>query len=524
MLLILTIASVFTHPLIQAILLILCFVAFIFFFIRHPRTRKPYERWRNDMPCYLSVQDKELNIIETNKLFELDFGECVGKKCYKAYKNRIEPCHECPVLQTFIDREVHSSEEKVIKRDGKTVQVVVTSAPLFDSQGRVSSVIELSTDITKIKALENELAQYRRDYKQLFDAVPCYIVVLNRNLEIIETNALYIRDFEDNKGQHCYAACKSRTSPCPDCLVEKTFQDGKVRCNEEKLTTKDGREVDLIVYSMPISNESGEIVSTMEVFTDITEVKNLQSQLTLMGRAVAGTAHRIKNILMGLEGGTFVVNEGMETDDKVAVAQGWEMVERNVHKVSIIVKDLLYCAKERELKIRNDVSPVEIVREVHDLFVERIAKEDIDFLVDLEESIDRGTYDPDGLHNLLSNLVANAIDACRFDPAEMKSKHTITLRCHRRENDGVVIFEVGDDGAGIPEDLQDKVFEDFFSSKGSEGTGVGLLVVQKVAEEHGGKVSFTSEQGKGTTFRVEIHEATRIPDGKYVRQECNETS
>jgi signal transduction histidine kinase len=99
--------------------------------------------------------------------------------------------------------------------------------------------------------------------------------------------------------------------------------------------------------------------------------------------------------------------------------------------------------------------------------------------------------------------VANAIDACRFDPCPDKKGHTVVIRCSAN-GDGATVFEVDDDGAGIPEDLSHRVFQEFFSSKGTEGTGIGLLVVQKVAEEHGGKVSFESRPGRGTTFTVII--------------------
>jgi signal transduction histidine kinase len=99
--------------------------------------------------------------------------------------------------------------------------------------------------------------------------------------------------------------------------------------------------------------------------------------------------------------------------------------------------------------------------------------------------------------------VANAIDACRFDLDESKETHHISLKC-RTDAAGAIVYEVEDDGAGIPEDQVEKVFLDFFSTKGTEGTGVGLLVVAKVADEHGGSVSFTSEEGKGTKFKVTI--------------------
>ena len=71
------------------------------------------------------------------------------------------------------------------------------------------------------------------------------------------------------------------------------------------------------------------------------------------------------------------------------------------------------------------------------------------------------------------------------------------------------MFEVEDDGVGIPEEMSEKVFEDFFSTKGTEGTGVGLLVVQKVVHEHGGTVTFKSKPGEGTTFRIVIPPASQ---------------
>jgi signal transduction histidine kinase len=100
-------------------------------------------------------------------------------------------------------------------------------------------------------------------------------------------------------------------------------------------------------------------------------------------------------------------------------------------------------------------------------------------------------------------LVSNAIDGCRFDLDETKDGHTITMRCEL-DDDGATVIEVEDDGGGIPEEFSQKVFEDFFSTKGTEGTGVGLLVVQKVAQEHGGNVNFSSAPGKGTKFRITI--------------------
>lgn len=365
----------------------------------------------------------------------------------------------------------------------------------------LSLSLALSLLAIGVLTLKRELDKSRRDYGRLFDAVPCYICVLNRDLEIMESNTLYRDDFDVKKGAHCFEVCKKQDFQCPNCLVRKTFEDGRIHFSEETLTTRDGHDLSFVVRSMPLRDSAGNIAAVMEVFTDITDVKQLEKQLTLMGRAVAGMAHRIKNILMGLEGSIFVVNTGKEMNDDQMIADGWEMVERNVGRVSRLVVDLLYCSKKRNPRFKDQTDPLSIARDVADLYRERMADEGIDFDLVLEEGEIRGLFDPDSLHNMLCNLMANAIDACRFDLDSGKKNHTIALRCHR-DQQNCLVFEVEDDGAGIPEDVKDKVFEDFFSTKGTEGTGMGLLVVQKVAEEHGGSVSFETFPGRGTCFRA----------------------
>jgi signal transduction histidine kinase len=204
---------------------------------------------------------------------------------------------------------------------------------------------------------------------------------------------------------------------------------------------------------------------------------------------------------MGLEGGIFVVNTGFETDDRATVVEGWEMVERNVANVSRIVKDLLYCSKERVPRFEDNVALDEIVREAYASFKARAAAEGIELQLEANGEV-RGRYDREALLNLVTNLIANAVDACRFDPDQEKREHRVTLRCQCPEHANETVLEVEDTGMGIPDDAGHKVFENFFSTKGTEGTGLGLLVVQKIAEEHGGAVTFSSQLGKGTTFRV----------------------
>jgi len=269
-----------------------------------------------------------------------------------------------------------------------------------------------------------------------------------------------------------------------------------VHSREDVVTTKDGKEANVVVYTAPIRDEAGEIQAVMEMSTNITEIKKLQRELTLMGQTVASMAHSIKNILMGLEGGTFVVSTALEEKDDSLLMEGWEMVNRNVEKVSHIVKDLLYCAKKRDPRFQK-VAPGKIAREVYELYHEKAKNDEIALELDLADSLPEAELDPDAIHNLLNNLLSNAIDACKFDLS--KQDHAIQLKAYTESPDRIV-YEVADNGKGIPKEWNHKIFDDFFSTKGNIGTGLGLLVARKIVEEHLGEILFASEPDQGTTF------------------------
>jgi PAS domain S-box-containing protein len=473
--------------------------------------RQRVEQLFNMVPCYISIHDRNFNILRTNEMFKRDFGDRAGQKCHRVYKGSDEICHDCPVQKTFRDGQVHSSEEVVVTKDGEEANVIVYTAPIRDETGAMYAVMEMSTNITEVKRLQAELESQRQKFEQLFNMVPCYISIQDRDFTILQTNELFRREFGDREGQKCHLSYKGAEKICEDCPVQKTFRDGEVHSSEEVVVTKDGQEANVIVYAAPIRNESGTIEAVMEMSTNITEVKKLQRELTLMGQTVASMAHTIKNLLMGLEGGIFVVSTALEQKDDDLLMEGWEMVHRNVDKVSRMVKDLLYCAKEREHTFK-PVDPAAIAREVYELFEEKAKTDEIELRLELADEIPTAELDPDAVHNLLSNLISNAIDACKFDFS--KQEHSIHLRALLQHPDRVV-YEVEDNGKGIPSEWSTKVFDNFFSTKGDKGTGIGLLVARKVVQQHHGDISFTSEPNEGTTFRVvlPIRQPELPPDG-----------
>ncbi len=123
------------------------------------RSQKRYHTLFDEVPCYISIQDLELNIIEAKNAFEDDFGSVLGRKCYEAYKHRTSPCEPCPVQQTIADGLTHTREELVTSRTGQQKNVLVTTAPIRDGGGSLTAVMEMSADITQIRELEDRLTQ-----------------------------------------------------------------------------------------------------------------------------------------------------------------------------------------------------------------------------------------------------------------------------------------------------------------------------------------------------------------------------
>ena len=162
----------------------------------------------------------------------------------------------------------------------------------------------------------------RLTYHQLFDEVPCYISVQDRELTLLQANRRFKEEFGDQVGRPCYEVYKHRTERCEICPVAATFEDGQVHSSEEIVRSRLVEPIHVIVYTTPIRNESGGIEAVMEMSTDITEVRRMQQQLTSLGQLVASIAHSIKGLVMGLDGGMYVVNSGFARKDEAVVQKG----------------------------------------------------------------------------------------------------------------------------------------------------------------------------------------------------------
>lgn len=234
---------------------------------------------------------------------------------------------------------------------------------------------------------------------------------------------------------------------------------------------------------------------------------NLQSErLAAIGQTVAGISHCIKNILTGVRGGMSLMDMANGAEDWKLLRQGKDILQRNLERLSSIVLDMLDYSKDRTpCKSATSVSTLveEVIGTVHS---EAAIKEiQIETVLEPEAALVQG--DSQQLYRCLLNLVHNALDATPkgghvWIGAERKATKSALRRVKDESAQAAIILRVGDTGPGISMEHRAVIFEPFFSTKGSKGTGLGLAVTRKIIEEHNGHIEIESPPENSAVFAI----------------------
>lgn len=268
--------------------------------------------------------------------------------------------------------------------------------------------------------------------------------------------------------------------------------------SEENVTLANGGIYQVLIQASPVIDENGVVTAVIELATNITQLKKDRKELVTLGQSIALLSHGIKNILEGLQGGAYIVDEGFKDNDITLAQKGWNIVNKNIFDIADVVQNILYSSKDRPLKYER-ISPAKLARDTLALFREKAARLNIKLKPQINESIPEVRLDIASIRRTLNNLIWNAMEACLNDPK--KKKHYVSVKTDLLDDDHF-IFEITDNGIGMDPDTQRNIYEEFFSTKGSSGTGLGLAVVEKVVNRHGGQIEATSTPGKGTTFKL----------------------
>ncbi|MDD5593231.1 MAG: ATP-binding protein [Candidatus Margulisbacteria bacterium] len=257
------------------------------------------------------------------------------------------------------------------------------------------------------------------------------------------------------------------------------------KLSEDPYTDQDLRLLKVLANQVAITLDHTRSYEKIKVDLEVAERQLERSQrLASLGTLTAGVTHEIRNPLTVIRAETErLANQARELD---YLKQYRDLMLKHIDRIAGIVQRMLGLAKEKE-KREVDIDLNEVIDSTLQCFtISRVGlKKEL-------QPIPPVKGDPEEFQEIFVNLIQNALDA-------MPDGGDLTLRTYK--DDGHVVAEVSDTGKGIPEEIREKIFDPFYSTR-HEGVGLGLSIVYRIVRQHGGDIKVESEVGKGTTFKL----------------------
>lgn len=313
---------------------------------------------------------------------------------------------------------------------------------------------------------------------RLLAALPGGVVVLDGQGQVSEVNPALAEMLPGHlMGEAWTKVCERALIPTPT--------------QGEWLLGDTGRRI--VISTNRIGEQGGEIL----LLHDVTEAYQLQDQLqrhkrlSSMGEMVAGLAHQLRTPLSAALLYTSHLRGELPAQDRERFA---DKALARLHSLEHLIREMLIFVRGGK-HTQERISVAALVADVQQVMEPQMAQHELIFNVGVIPAGRYVTGSREALSGALTNLLNNAMQACR--PGQCVSL-SVELTA-----DGWVGFKVADNGKGIPQKLQDRLFEPFFTTR-TEGTGLGLAIVREVAQMHGGEITLQSTEGVGSEFQLRL--------------------
>lgn len=474
------------------------------------KQRDQYQNLFEQVPCLITVQDRNYNLLSYNKEFAERFNPHTGEFCYQAYKGRAQKCESCPVEKTFADGESHATEESAVDPDGSMKHWIVKTSPIRNERGEIVAAMEISLDITERRLLEVELERSEKKYHDFFNNIPNPVFVLDsETMRILDGNksvkAIYGYDLEDliqksfldmfHQEEKEHYAFKMRTASILN-QVKHIDHAGKTLFVNIRISPSEyaGRRVLLVTTS--------DITKRLEAEQQLIQA----SKMATLGEMATGVAHELNQPLSVIKtASSFFVKkiEKKEPIDSDILKTMLTKVDNNVDRASKIINHMRQFARKSDVEMEK-VQLNDVLENAFEIFSQQLKVRGIDVVWKTEANLPKINADSGRMEQVIINLLLNARDAIEEKwelMAQAKKDGTITLRTTTRE--GNVVCEICDTGKGIPDEIANKIFEPFFTTKEvGKGTGLGLSISYGIVKDCGGDIRATAKNGQGTCFTL----------------------
>jgi len=474
--------------------------------------RHEYRELFAQVPCYITVQDRNLKLLRFNREFSRHFPAHVGDYCYQVYKGRSQPCIVCPVMSTFADGETHSSEETGYTKEGTLSHWIVRTSPIRDRSGEIAAVMEVSLDVTQMKRLEEEIRKSEEKYRIIFNNVPNPIFVLDKkSLTILDCNdvATVLYGFKKEEMVHNSFLYFFEESEHQNYALEMRNSD---TLNHVRQVTKDGRLIYVNIRISPSEylGNNALLVTTNDITKRLSAEQLLiqASKMATLGEMATGIAHELNQPLSVIKtASSFLirkVKKGEKIRDDILQTMAEEM-DSHVDRAANIINHLREFGRKSEVR-KEAVDVNEAIEKALDIFNQQLRLRKIDVIKHLDRNLPLILANSNRLEQVFINLLINARDAIEERLEQSIDKNivkqiTLTTSTH----DGVVIISFKDTGTGIPPSVMEKIFEPFFTTKKvGKGTGLGLSISYGIVQDYDGTIKVHTAENEGAEFIIQF--------------------
>jgi two-component system NtrC family sensor kinase len=372
----------------------------------------------------------------------------------------------------------------------------------WDKEGR--NAVSLCTDMLSASleraGLFARVLRAKKEWERSMDAIRDVVMIVDSDYKVVRGNRRLSElagvPVEALQGKKCHQLLAALKRPCPNCPAGDTFLTGERRTSE---LPRPCRNALIQAWSYPLRDPAGGPDTAVVYEKDVTEIKQMQAKLVqaekmaVLGELAAAVAHELNNPLSGVISFSKILLT--EMDPALPYMEDLKNIEHAAQRCKKIVQDLLTFARMPGTVTHEPVHLKTIAEQVSAVLRPRLEEKRLRMTWKIPSGLPDLPFHPDLLHQLLVNLIVNALDAS-------SPGGELDVRAARRTRQGVshIVISVQDRGHGIPPGIRDRIFDPFFTTKGpGEGTGLGLSICRKLMDAFGGNIQVSSSLSGGTT-------------------------
>ncbi len=453
----------------------------------------------------VAVLDKDLIIKRANANFckytGMTESQAIGSHCSKVLGITKLNC-DVDLLKDYIQEIFETGERKTVVRKTPPPDETfweIIRAPLRNNEGKIEFILTTWHKITEKILMQREIESAEMKFQSFINSAKDWISLkdLSGRYQMINTVTakafnLSPKDFIGKKPNEILSENLVNSINNHDDLVIKTRKPQTFN----EILPVNGVDHNFQTIRFPLNDYKGEIIGVCTIARDVDKEVKLQEQLiqseklVALGKLAAGVAHEINNPLTGILAFAEDLAEDFEQDNPVY--SDLQVIIRETLRCRDIVRNLLDFSRQDapKLQITNTNA---VVNDILNLVKKLPQFKDINIIFNSAEDIPNIQSDPQQLQQVILNLMLNAADAMKF-----KGKLILKTECDVHQE--ICVISVEDTGPGIPENLLDKIFEPFFSTKGTNG--LGLAVSWGIIERHRGSIEVDTGENGGAIFRI----------------------